>query len=276
MPLFKLTNIFTVSTRPANLTTAVEHTGGFSETMWTQLDGAALEVAWNRQQTARARLLPASAFISGFRQQRFTIVGNKLVPAGTESGSQIKVGLLGALTDLPQVALQLSIQAQGNPNKSRPWIHAVPDAVMVGGEYSPDRTFALAVGVYFTTLTSVFGFIARDMSQPRQGVQSLTANVFTLDAAMPGLAVGDYIRTNRVYDDRNVPIVGSFIVTNIAGKLVTVDGLAGRTVVRASGSVRKDIPIYVLNGKIVPERAAIKKIGRPSSGYRGRRSKTRR
>jgi hypothetical protein len=120
-----------------------------------------------------------------------------------------------------------------------------------------------------------FGFIGRDLAQASVRVLKIAVNLITLEAIPgTGLAIGDFIRLHRVFDDNNLPVKGAFVVTAIAANIITVQGL-NATVTEPSGTLRRDLLTFFNYGAIAPIRAVVKKVGRPFEQYRGRRSKTR-
>ncbi len=272
----RLTNIFQVTTAPANLALARAHTGGWSESFWTNLSPAAYNPIWAWQQQKRAILLPATAAIVGYRTQEYTISGNKLLPGGAASGRQNLPGGSSRITDLPQVSLMLNCATAGSPNTSRLILRGIPDDVMEGGEYQPNAAFQAAVTQLINSMVGFnFGFVGRDLSQASVRVLKIAVNLITVDQIPgTGLAVGDFVRLHRVYDDNNNPVKGAFPVTAIAGNVLTVAGLDA-TLTRPSGTLRKDLLQLFSYRSMQPIRAVVKKVGRPFEQYRGRRSKTR-
>lgn len=276
MALTRLTNIFQIATNPANLAKARVHTAGWSETFWTQLNPSAFNDLWFKQQQKRALLLPSTGSIVGFRTQEFTISGNKLLPGGSSSGRQNLPGATPLSTDLPQVALMFSTEAQNAPNSSRMILRGMPDSIMLNGEYQPTAGFSALVTAFVNSMIGFnFGFVGRDLSQASVRVLKIAANVITVDGIPgTGLAVGDFVRLHRVYGSDGNPVKGAFPITAIAGNDLTVAGLAA--VVNApSGTLRRDQLMYMAFANLIPVRAVVKKVGRPFEQYRGRRSKTR-
>lgn len=272
----RLTMIFQLTTTPTNLARAHQHIGGWSESVWTNLNPSAYTPLFITVQQRRANLLPASAALVGLRSQSFTISGNKLLPGGAASSRVNLPGNASFVTDLPQVSLLLDAQAAGAPNSSRLTLRGMPDSIMIGGEYQPTPAFAGAVTLFCNSLVGLnFGFVGRDLAQASVRVNKIAANVVTVDAIPgTGLAVGDYIRFHRVTDDNGNPVKGAFVVTGIAGNLLTVQGLDA-TLTTPSGTLRRDLLQMFGFGPITPIRAVVKKVGRPFEQYRGRRSKVR-
>jgi len=272
----RLTNIFQVTTAPSNLQLARQHTGGWSESFWTNLTPSAYNPIWAFAQQKRALLLPASAAIVGYRTQEYTISGNKLLPGGATSGRQNLPGSSSRVADLPQVSLMLNCTTSSSPNTSRMILRGIPDDVMEGGEYQPNAQFQSAVTQYINSMIGFnFGFVGRDLTQASVRVLKIAANLITVDQIPgTGLNIGDFIRLHRVYDDVNNPVKGAFPVTAIAGNVLTVQGLDA-TLTAPSGTLRRDLLMLFNYRAMQPIRAVVKKVGRPFEQYRGRRSKTR-
>jgi len=278
MQVTRLTNILQLSTNPTDLTTARIHVGGWSESFWTSLNPAGYNGPWERQQQARCLLLPPTAAIVGYRTQVYTMTGNKLLPGGTTSGRQNFPGRNTLTTDLPQVAVQFNATGAGVPNTTRLTMRGMPDDIMKGGEYQPNAAFKTAVTLMVNTMKGFnFGFIGRDLAQASVRVLAIAANVITVDAIPgTGLQVDDFIRLNRVYDAQGFPVQGAYAVEaiNLVAKTITVRNLAAN-VTKPSGTLRRDQLDYFTFDAIQPIRAVVKKVGRPSEQYRGRRSKVR-
>lgn len=276
MNVTRLTAIFQLTTAPPDLTFSQPHTAGWTESFYTTLNPSGYNTPWNLTLNRRARLLPNQASILGFRTQQFTLTGNKLIPGGATSGKYLYPGNPVLTTDLPQVALELSFTGAGVPNTSRPVLRGIPDIIMQGGEYTPFPAFSAALTQYIASLVGTnFGFVGRDLSQQAIKVQSIVGNVLTTQGPIPGWAVNDYIRLFRVTNLVKVPVKGSFTSTVGAGaNQYVLHGYTGGDC-GASGTVRRDLIAYFNYGAGTFGRALVKKVGRPSQGYRGRRSKSR-
>jgi len=270
----RVTFLFQITTTPQNRSDAAPHTGGWSESWWsnTPVDLGGSFVQGLAQ--GRARLLPAQGSIVGVRSAIYTLSGNKLLPGGSSTGKLQYPGSASRPTDLPQVALEMTGSTAGQPNASRFTLRGMPDEIMVGGEYQPDSAFRGAVTAFCNRLvTAGWSFVGRDLSKPSANILSIAGGVMTLDASI-GAAAGDYVRMRRVYDDDVNPVKGAYRVTLVAGA-GTVLTLANMdaTVSVANGSARVDeIKLFAFS-EVSPSRAVVRKVGRPFAGYRGRQSK---
>jgi hypothetical protein len=278
----KLTAIFAVTTAPTNLSAAAPHSGGWSESWW-QTNNYNFTIA-NLQAIAqvRAGCLPKQASIIGFRQALYVISGNKLLPNGA-SVTRVNVpGNAAYTTDLPQCSLELSGQANGAINSNRFRMGCLPDEQISFGEYQPTVPYGGSVATFLNMLSTgqtlgnnvgTFGFPGRDLTQPSVRVVSLTAGgVLTTSAPLAVVNNVTYIRLHRVYDVLGNPVKGSYLASNIAANQYQLQGTPGQTVSKPSGTARVDAVVVFNYASVTISRAVVKKIGRPSQGYRGRRS----
>jgi hypothetical protein len=222
----------------------------------------------------RANLLPTQAAVVGFRVSTYNLVGNKILPTGSSTGKVQYPGLSGYDTDLPQVALEMSGKTAAGPNSSRFVLRCIPDSMMTYGEYQPTPAFKTKVTVFTNALVDDgWGFVGRDLSKTRATVVSIAGNVVTL-AAPIGVVFGtDYVIFNRVIDDADRPVKGSFFAVVGPAPTYTLQGLSGHNMGQPSGTARVDAVALYAFASILPSRAVVKKVGRPFESYRGRQSK---
>jgi len=271
----RLSFLFSVTTAPPDLASAVAHSGGWSESHWRSVVLPLSDVFVTSLARKRANLLPSYASCIGVRSEVFTVSGNKLFPQGTDTARFLYPGGQGESLNLPQDALQCVATTGIGPNASRFTLRCLPDFVIESGEYYPTTGFKTAVTTFFTELNAGWGFVGRDRSQPSSRVNHIAGNVVTFAANIGGTENVSFIRFNRTYDDLGLPIKGTYLITNIAGNVYTVQGL-NRTLSGApSGSARVDLLTFFAYVKTSPQRAVTRKIGRPFEQYRGRRSTSR-
>lgn len=267
--------IFQATTAPTDRASASPHIAGWSEGFWRQGDVTADATSTMEIAVARAAMLPTGSQLIGVRLAYYTLTAQNLTPRGTVSGKLQLFGRSGLTNDLPQVALQLDGKTASS-NVSRFTLRGMPDDVMVGGEYQPSAAFKRAVTLFGTKLIQFgCGFVARDLSQPSAGVLALAASVLTLDAALPGVVAGDYIRLKRVYDQFGEPITGSYRISAAVGSAYTLPGIPANLTATGNGSARLDRIAFRSFTTVVASRAVVKKVGRPFESYRGRASKRR-
>jgi|SRR5580698_3778788 hypothetical protein len=280
MAIYKHSVLFAVTTAPVNLSVSSPHSGGWSEGFWANFiaPNSPNSAAWLNFLQQRARLLPIQVSIVGWRVATYVVIGNRLQPAGSVTGKLNLPGNGGYTLNMPQDGLELSIQGAGVANVSRPILRAIPDQIIVQGEYQPDPFFNAAVPAYLQQLAvNSYGFVGRDLTQAYQRVNSFAAGQLITQAAIPGVGVGSYIRFHRVFDDNGNPVRGTYQVSAIGGPPFeyTLLGPPAQTVSKPNGTVRLDLLVLYQFGAGSVGRAVVKKIGRPFSSYRGRRSKRR-
>jgi len=266
--------LFALTTNPTDASKSIAHSGGWSEGHWqngvVNADfGPIAELA-----RARANLLPKQASIIGFRIALYDLVGNKLTPRGTSTGKFLFPGNSAWPCDLPQMALELSGVASGEPNISRMVLRGIPDQFAVQGEYAPSPAFSGNLTRYTNQLfLRSWGFVGRDLGQARVRLTSIQGAVVTLPAAGV-FAVGDYMIFNRVKNDSGNSVSGSYLIkAAVDDTTFTLQGMGNNNTSIANGTVRKDVAKFFLFGDIQPSRAVVRKVGRPFESYRGRASK---
>ena len=274
---YRMTVLYTVTTNPTNRGFANPHSGGWSESFWTNANQSGAIAFVNAIAQNRASTLPSQASAFGYRVQNFTIVGNKLLPGGAVTGKVQFAGNATYSTDVPQMALMVNFSTSGGINNTRPVLRCLPDSVVSGGEYQPDQGFNNLMAAYlnFISIANGVGWVGRDLSLGSVRVIAFNAGVLTVSAAIPGVGVGDFVRLNRVYSTLGFPVKGAYQVTAINGVNYTLGNPPNATVIAPSGTARKDALLFFDINNGVPNRAVVRKVGRPFEQYRGRRSKRR-
>lgn len=266
--------LFSVTTNPHDMETAVPHSGGWSESHWAN-DFAPTSAPWIVYLAKkRAVLLPSQCAVIGWRYEQFTILGNQLIPNGCSSGRFLYPG--GQLMDLnlPQDALQISAGGVGVPNTTRFSLRCIPDTQIAYGEYQPTQVFKSAMTLYLKQLSGdLWGFVGRVKTGLQARVNSNANNVVTLSADVGGIPGTDFLRFNRVNDWSGNPVVGSFLITAKVGSVYTLSGFPSVTITKPSGTARIDALARFYYSACTPDRATSRKIGRPFAQYRGRASR---
>lgn len=282
MDVYRYTGIFQVTTTPQNLALAEPHTGGWTENVWSFLAPAAFSPIWSRWFQLRAALLPAQAAIIGYRSQKYTIVGNKLQPGGTTSGAVRWPGNPAFTTDLPQVALSIELVTLNARNTADWKILCVPDNQMVGGEYAGVGAFPGLLQAYLRNFQTGFAIVGRELNEPTFRVLSIRPHTVAgqtaieFDGNLPA-GVNDFIRLLRVRTDAGEAASGTFRAVGSNGANIQyVVGYKYGDVTNPNGFGRIDSIGAWGATAAHADRASIRKVGKPTAGYRGRASKRQR
>lgn len=272
----RLSLLFSVTTTVENPSVSVAHSGGWSESHWSNTLAGITLPSIESLCAYRAFILSQSATITGYRIQDFTISGNKLLPLSSSSGRVLFPGGSLDTVNMPQDGLSIYMSTVGAPNVSRQVLRGMPDYTIVAGEFAPNAGYLSRVNQYMAWLVSAgWKFVGRDRSVANSRVMGINAGVVTLAGPVGGVANTSFLRLNRVTDSNGNPVTGTFPITAIAGALYTVTGLAGVTVTVPSGTARIDQLAVFSYGAGRIGRSVVRKIGRPFEQYRGRASKSR-
>jgi len=218
---------------------------------------------------ARAALLPNSS----------TILGARFYAAGSGKGVSVGQQFPGSAgnTDLPQNALLL---ASNNPSagSTRRWtLRAIPDDQFFGGEFAPTLAFQANLLSYLGAISNMYY-----PSRSNTGVIPIhditPAGVITLNGPNTYLP-GTIIKISGALDAAGIRRSGTYNVTLTgpgANSLTVAGWVFG---VATGGSVLQSTRSFVqiATGGLTPlvERGLVRKVGRPSDLYRGRKSKHR-
>lgn len=279
MPV-RITLLFSVTTAPGDPTSASAHSGGWSESFYIPGSTFAALPFFQSWAGQRATLLSGLASVIGFRQQLYTIAGNKLLPGGSGSGSFLFPGSWPADLNAPQDSLMLNFQVAGQPSNLRHRLPGLPDSQVTQGEYQPGTTFKTNLTKYINLIADgQFSAVVRDLTQPDARVRSLNGGVLVTNTTT-GAIVGQYIRFRRVKDANDDPVEGAFLVTAIVNNAdgsvsYTLFDPPSQTVSTPNGTARLDLLVSANITGGNPNRLVVRKIGRPFVQYRGRRSKRR-
>lgn len=276
--VYKATTVFQASTAPEDTRFGVIHTGGWTESFWSQSDPTTLlAAAWTQIQQARALMMPSTASIIGYRVSKYDMAGNRLSPQGSNAGTLTLPGRAGEQTDIPQMALQWLLST-ATPNKAIHTLRCIPDAYVAGGEFKPSPAYLGFTTQYRNLVVgSGFGFCGRDLGQMSARVlRTNTDGGLELDAIPgTGIVAGDWIRFHRCFDSLGVPVIGAYNVRTVIGNTLTLNNFA-RSIAKPSGTVRRDLIIFAAYTRSNIKRIVSRKVGSPFERYRGRASKRRR
>jgi hypothetical protein len=248
--------------------------GGWTESVYWNSITALANTNFQNLLIARAGLLPNGAFISGYRIQQVdpsaagqSYPANIGPPGGTNAPNQ----------DIPQMALLLRVRSNSTNNVRSMRLAAMPDNQVSFGEYRPTAAYQIAMTAY---LAQLYGWLMRvqDLAQPVYRIATIDAagNVLMVDPIM-AVATGQVFKVKRTIDPFNNQKGGKFIVKSVTNpsSFSLYNWPYGACVI---GTMQPFVIAYpsmnATNSSIV--RAVVRKIGRPSLGYRGRKSKTKR
>ncbi len=255
--------------------------GGWTESLW--FAAKLTEVQIGKLANSRAGMLGADCEIIGWRITPYTYIRNKMIPAKAQPGVLSVVGGISTFTNSPNDALRVQMTAGTIPATFTYFIHAMPDNTVDSGQFIEGPPFTPKFNLWASGLLGGIDtgtpplWVGRDPTQVAQRVLSFDGPTKTLitEAATGALDPADFIRLRRVYDDNNNSITGSYrvssLVNNVDGTVSYVlAGFPNKTRTTPSGTARKDIinsaPITSLDIRLLAER----KVGRPTSQYRGR------
>ena len=278
----KVTLIFQLTTSPVDLTLAIPHTGGWTESYWQGANIPSTFPAIAALVNARAALLPQGAAIVGVRVGLYTLAENKFIPNGASTGPVFAPGVQNNSSDVPQMALLCGSTSNEGPNQAKFVLRGIPDGMVQGGEYRPDTAFKGAVTRFFNALTSGgWEFLGRVLANPTVRLYSIQASLTAGHVKLQGdpsiYSINKYVRLLRVRDNDGLPIKGAYQMTStyvdgsgfdIAVKDDTIRSTTG-------GFMRLDqIGLFAFTQPTF-KRVSVRKVGRPYESYRGRASKRR-
>ena len=223
-----------------------------------------------RLATKRAAFLPKLAQVAGYRWQ--TIADT----AGASSAGDLFLpGSAAFPSDLPQAAIKITAQSQNNLNKKEMELRVIPDSVLTSGEFNPSPAFTAAVRAFLNELTTsgwCFRGVKKDASTaPINYIEDTGVFHLTKDLAYND---GDTLQVLRTKNLANRQKGGFYVCVKVGartGTLVRWDhGLTSGGKLRLAGIV---YPPYKFDtNAVAAAESMVKKVGRPSNGYRGRKS----
>lgn len=255
--------------------------GGWTESLWFPNKLTEAQIA--KLANARAGMMGADCEIVGWRITPYTYAGNRMIPGKAQPGVLSVVGGIGTFTNSPNDALRIQMTAGAIPATFTYFIHAMPDDSIDSGQYIEGPPFTNKFNLWASGLVAGIDagtpplWVGRDPTQIAQRVLSFdgATSKLTTEAATGAAAPADFIRLRRVYDDNNNPVVGAFrvsaLVNNGDGSVTyTLAGFPNKTRTTPSGTARKDLINSSVITSIDIRLLAERKVGRPTSQYRGR------
>lgn len=246
--------------------------GGWSESWYMSGSIDAAKIAKFKSLCQyRAVMLPASAAVSGQRYQTVDPVG----PSST--GRQRFPGQSQLGTDVPQLSLLCRVGSIAGANFRQVELRGLPDSMVEEGEYKPNYQFTQALTGFFRVLQEDgWQFRGRDLEAPTVPIVTLDLNgAFVLADALT-FGKGDRLQVIRTVDEDGIQSGGFF---RVATAVSNTEGTLSKWI----GGDNKDGKMRIAN-IIYPSvnaatmgitGVAVRKVGRPSNSYRGRRSRRR-
>jgi len=246
--------------------------GGWSESYYSSTAGEAKIESFKILSQLRANLLPLRSYVSGIRIQ-------PVDPSGPAQLFSVNYPGNGAAvvkaSDIPQMAVLLRFRGLGVLNTRTQRIAAIPDPQVTYGEYKPTMNYRIVMSSFLLALNE-WQFRAADLTQPKREIVSVSTAGVVTTIGNHGLVLGDKVKIFSTLDTDGSPHTGLF----------TVDLAIEATQFRVKnwphgacteGQCQKYVIIYpgILVDETNISRVVTRKIGRPSLGYRGRRSKAR-
>ncbi len=276
---FKFTMLFQLATNVSDPTAVARRLGGWSESwyweglslqdLFTFAFGGQIGVGEGITGLCpiRAGMLPFGAALVGQRIQQVDPVGQ------SQSLSRNFPGTAATAADVPQMGLLCTIPGKNVKNIRRTILRGIPDARVVEGEFSPSQFFLANLNLFFDALIN-WKFRGVDLSQPNLPVLTIDATgVIQMGALSAGFAVNDQVKVLRSRDANDAPIGGVFMIESIpsATSIKVRNWTAGAC---TGGAVRKHAFVYpqVDGDNCSIGRIVTKRVGRPFTQYRGRRS----
>jgi len=248
--------------------------GGFSESVYYGDISTSTINSFKDLIAARCFLLPTGAKITGYRLQAVD-------PRGSSSLRKIAgAGPTGENynSDIPQMALLLSVPASGLANTSRRRIAAIPDRMIRFGEYDPTTAFRASMTFYLRALNG-WWMRGHDLTQTIANITTVAADGTVTITAGVGYAINDVISIRSTQRPDGTRVSGQFKVAVATSP--TVFQLKGwKAGACVLGTCQKIVSIFPPMATASVDQDAFtvvtRKIGRPLRKYVGRRSKRRR
>lgn len=242
--------------------------GSYSETWYVDGSQATAEQAIDAYAKRRAAFLTNKSRIVAARAQ--------LVGGACKLFKMNYPGVLGTDGDIPQMALNCTVQGQGVGNKKSFQLRGIPDGNVFDGDFEPNEQFNAAFTQWVSSLnTRQIRFRGKDLTASQIAIVQVTdLGVFSLQAAL-NFNVGDTVQLIRAHNTIGKNVCGMYYVSaktsNQSGTLLNWTG----GTVTLKGKMRVSTYIYPLVDSNTVEQQDIttRKVGRPFGLYRGRQTK---
>ena len=247
--------------------TALNRVGGWSET-------------WYREGSVDDSYAAASLVCqdrSGFLTTAASMVGIRIqtIGGGSKAFPKNLPGQIGTDQDIPQMALQCSIDGLGVPNRKYFQLRGLPDSNVINGDFRATRLFTTAFQLFAAQLqTQAFRFRAKPAGNAIVKIIDIDLNGNYTLSLPTGAVAGSYLQLLAVRNVGGANVSGTYFVESVAtattGKLKNWVG----GVVMEKGKARLSTVFYPLcDGSTLERyRATTRKVGRPFGLYLGRRT----
>lgn len=247
--------------------------GGWTESVYWDNASDSTKASFLTLAQKRAAFLPNFTAITGLRYQQVD-------PTAPSSLQRVNIpgqAVVGFIQDVPQVAMYLSIPARDRTNVRKYFAAALPDNVVIRGEFRPGGAWATFFKPFVDELNG-WKFRGQDLTIPRVDIKTIDATGAYVLNTPQTVANGDVVTVYSTVDGNGKKITGKFKLATVTDTThgVLLNWTAGAC---TKGQFRKYTVVYpVLNTTgISPDNVeiSIRRIGRPPVRYVGRRSRRR-
>lgn len=257
--------------------TSIQRTGGWSESFY---GGDSVSEVIQLLKGPRTPILPLLQARAALLGAESSIIGVRLYAGGAGKGQLLAGSYSGNaayFSDQPSSSLLCSATSTVTGQSRRFILGGVPDAEISGGEFKPDANYTPAMAAYFLALNG-FGWLGQTSTGGAPVFEiSATGVVTTLNPVAFG--VGNIVTFKQITITSTGRRIGGKFVVEAIGPLNTNFKVAGWTAGAGKGgsvSLTSKAFMGFESSTKSAVRSTTRKIGRPFSGYRGRRSKKRR
>ena len=251
--------------------TSENRVGGWSEGVYWSTWDDGVRRSFLRLLESRAALLPTFSAVTGYRVQQVDPIG----PASSVKLFRPGPNLADWASDIPQMGLLFSCPGEGVTNVLRHRMAGIPDRQITRGEFVPTPAFVDTFSRYLVQLRG-WKFRGADLTKPLLNVSTIDAdgNVVMLEDLL--VVAGNLVTIRKAIDANKRQVTGTFKVASATDSkhLKLMKWTAGAC---TGGRARQYMPIYpviVIPSPTQPS-TIVRKIGRPSNPYVGRRSRRR-
>lgn len=281
--IYKVNILFDYSplANPASVTRL--RSGGWSESYYQFQQPTADQMA--SYGNVRAGILTPDCQIIGYRITTLNYAGNVVTQGQVLTGDISNVGAFSStLTADPDTSLIFRGTVPGSKAQTKYILRNLPPNQITGSQFVPTAAFLAPLGAFgrfMLTPANPMYWFGRDPTQAK--VRLVSYNAATLAVVTMGdpiVRAGDYARFFRVRDAAGDAVTGSYLVQtnpvlipNTANYTTTLNNGPSLSVITPSGFIRKDVLAALPITGFVPHLVSDRKIGRPFSLFRGRRTR---